>query len=66
MRPFTLGAGGDWRDVLTQRSPVRYASLDSGATSHKKVEKKRSKILNLYYSNNVCNPLLIVMQLDAR
>ncbi|CCX04945.1 CDP-alcohol phosphatidyltransferase-domain-containing protein [Pyronema domesticum] len=29
-----------------------YASLDSGATSHKKVEKKRSKILNLYYSNN--------------
>lgn len=30
-----------------------YASLDRGATSHKKVEKKRSRILNLYYSNNV-------------
>jgi len=29
-----------------------YASLDSGAVSHKKVEKKRSRILNLYYSNN--------------
>lgn len=31
----------------------RYASLDRGSGSHKKVEKKRSRILNLYYSNNV-------------
>ncbi|KAG0644188.1 CDP-alcohol phosphatidyltransferase-domain-containing protein [Tuber brumale] len=29
-----------------------YASLDRGAGSHKKVEKKRSRVLNLYYSNN--------------
>ncbi|KAH0610526.1 uncharacterized protein LAJ45_03357 [Morchella importuna] len=29
-----------------------YASLDRGAGSHKKVEKTRSRILNLYYSNN--------------
>ncbi|KAL0635242.1 phosphatidylinositol synthase 1 (CDP-alcohol phosphatidyltransferase1) [Maublancomyces gigas] len=29
-----------------------YASLDRGSGSHKKVEKKRSRILNLYYSNN--------------
>lgn len=34
-----------------------YASLESGATSHKKVEKKRSRILNLYYSNNVRFPI---------
>ena len=32
---------------------TRYASLEAGATSHKKVNKERSKILNLYYSNNV-------------
>ena len=30
-----------------------YASLESGSKSHKSVEKKRSKILNMYYSNNV-------------
>ncbi|KAL7269171.1 phosphatidylinositol synthase 1 (CDP-alcohol phosphatidyltransferase1) [Rhizina undulata] len=29
-----------------------YASLDRGAVSHKKVDKQRSRILNLYYSNN--------------
>ncbi|KAI5801554.1 CDP-alcohol phosphatidyltransferase-domain-containing protein [Peziza echinospora] len=29
-----------------------YASLDSGSKSHKSVDQKRSKILNLYYSNN--------------
>lgn len=34
-------------------SLTRYASLDRGAGSHKKVEKKRSRVLNLYYSNNV-------------
>ena len=33
----------------------RYASLESGAVSHKKVDKSRSRILNLYYSNNVCH-----------
>lgn len=37
-----------------------YASLDRGATSHKKVEKKRSRILNLYYSNNVCSLILLL------
>ena len=31
-----------------------YASLERGAGSHKKVEKKMSRVLNLYYSNNVC------------
>lgn len=30
-----------------------YATLESGATSHKKVGKERSRILNLYYENNV-------------
>lgn len=30
-----------------------YASLDAGASSHKKVTKERSWILNLYYTNNV-------------
>ncbi|KAH8149103.1 uncharacterized protein LAJ45_06642 [Morchella importuna] len=29
-----------------------YATLDRGVSSHKTVEKKRSRILNLYYSNN--------------
>ncbi|CAZ80429.1 unnamed protein product [Tuber melanosporum] len=29
-----------------------YASLERGAGSHKKVEKKMSRVLNLYYSNN--------------
>lgn len=33
-----------------------YASLESGSKSHKLVDQKRSKILNLYYSNNVCAP----------
>lgn len=44
-----------------------YASLDSGAVSHKKVDKTRSKILNLYYSNNkvlftfcACNELFFL------
>lgn len=34
-----------------------YASLESGSKSHKLVDQKRSKILNLYYSNNVCPPM---------
>lgn len=33
-----------------------YASLESGSKSHKLVDEKRSRILNLYYSNNVCGP----------
>jgi len=37
---------------LTSHYMHMYASLESGATSHKKVEKKRSRILNMYYSNN--------------
>ena len=48
-----------WRSNV-KHPANRYASLDSGAVSHKKVEKKRSRILNLYYSNNVCFPLCLL------
>lgn len=44
-----------------------YASLESGSKSHKLVDQKRSKILNLYYSNNkvlflfcACNELFFL------
>lgn len=43
-----------------------YASLESGASSHKTVEKKRSRILNLYYSNNVRGEMASPSQLRAR
>lgn len=37
-----------------------YATLAMGGsdTSHKNVDKSRSKILNLYYTNKVCLPSL--------
>lgn len=35
-----------------------FATLAMGGsdTSHKNVDKSRSKILNLYYTNRVCRP----------